>query len=338
MLNSMYSGIAGLGVNQKKLDVVGNNIANSGTTAFKSSSITFQDSLYQSVKSASSASLNLGGTNPSQVGMGVSVQAITVNYDNQGSLQPTGRPYDLAIDQTGYFVVAKGPQGGAITVDATTNAPSSTEMDVVYTRDGAFKLDSEGRLVNSSGYRVMGYAVTDGTGTSPTYADSKANAASAYVNPDAAGFKAVTTELKPIVIPETVSKGTPATDISVQSFSIEKDGLVKAVLADGSSTVLGQVAMASFNNQNGLMQNGNNTFVPSSNSGTAVIRDGKNSGKTNDNSKAYGDMCQGYLEMSNVDLASQFTDMIVATRSFQACGKVITTGDEILQDLVNLKR
>jgi len=71
MLNSMYSGISGLGANQKKLDVIGNNVANSGTTSFKSSSVTFQDSMYQSYRGASGPGLNLGGVNPSRVGMGV---------------------------------------------------------------------------------------------------------------------------------------------------------------------------------------------------------------------------------------------------------------------------
>ncbi len=77
-------------------------------------------------------------------------------------------------------------------------------------------------------------------------------------------------------------------------------------------------------------------YTPTSNSGDAIVRTGKGAAK--DNGKAYGDMIQGCLEMSNVDLAEQFTDMIVASRSFQACSKVITTGDEILQELVNLKR
>jgi flagellar hook protein FlgE len=345
----MYAGISGLNANQKKLDVIGNNIANSGTTAFKSSSVTFQDSMYQTVRSASSPSLNLGGTNPSQVGLGVSVQGINVNM-NQGSLQPTGRPLDMAVDGKGYFIVAKGPGEAAagqksVEVDEVNHTMKSDTMETYFTRDGAFKLDPNGNLLNSNGYRIMGYAVKQdvingGVTTTVTVPKYDGNLGTvdqfSYVNPDDASFVAEGTELVPLRIPESIMKGT--VEVKIQSFSIEKDGMIKAVLADGSTTALGQLAIASFNNEIGLEQVGQNMYNPSTNSGEAVLRAGKGALPANDNSKAYGDMVQGALEMSNTDLAVQFTDMIVASRSFQACSKVITTGDEILQELVNLKR
>lgn len=351
MLNSMYSGISGLGVNQKKLDVIGNNVANSGTTAFKSSSVTFQDNMYQNYRGASAPGRTLGGINPSRVGMGVSIQSITTNM-NQGSLNPTGRPYDMAIDGTGYFIVSKGDITGDITVDVNQGM-SSASMETFFTRDGSFKVDSHGNLLTTNGYRVMGYAISDGTGTSPKVAvDGKIPCD--YVDGNAKDLNANQDKLVPLTIPEVVQKpkfdkdGKPVMgadgkqvieDVRIQSFSIESDGMIKAVLADGSSAVLGQVAMASFNNNEGLQQIGNNMYTPSGNSGEALVRVGK--GVLNghqDNNKAYGSVCNGYLEMSNVDLSLQFTDMIVATRSFQACSKMITTADEILQDLVNLKR
>ncbi|MFR1708057.1 MAG: flagellar hook-basal body complex protein [Clostridium sp.] len=338
MLNSMYSGISGLGANQKKLDVIGNNVANSGTTSFKSSSVTFQDSMYQSYKGASGPGLNLGGVNPSRVGMGVSVQSIVTNMA-QGSLQPTGRPYDVAIDGTGYFIVAKGPESGTITVDADQSM-SSTNLESFYTRDGSFKVDTSGNLLNSNGYRIMGYQITDATGISP---DDKGVVN--YVDGESPALDAIQNKLVPLKIPEVVMKD--GKEVRIQGFSIENDGLIKAVLADGSTTVLGQVAMASFTNNEGLEQKGNNLYSPSANSGNPLARVGKYSseakldsygGNRTDNGKAYGQVLNGFLEMSNVDLSAQFTDMIVATRSFQACGKIITTADEILQELVNLKR
>lgn len=337
MLNSMYSGISGLGANQKKLDVIGNNVANSGTTSFKSSSVTFQDSMYQSYKGASGPGLNLGGVNPSRVGMGVSIQSIVTNMA-QGSLQPTGRPYDVAVDGTGYFIVAKGPEGGSIKVNANQSMESTT-LESFYTRDGSFKVDTSGNLLNSNGYRIMGYAISDGKGTSPV--GGKVN----YVDGESASLDAKQNELVPLKIPEVVMKDLK--EVRIQGFSIENDGLIKAVLADGSTTVLGQVAMASFTNNEGLEQKGNNMYSPSANSGNPLARVGKYSsevkldsydGDRTDNGKAYGQILNGFLEMSNVDLSAQFTDMIVATRSFQACGKIITTADEILQELVNLKR
>jgi len=330
----MYSGISGLGANQKKLDVIGNNVANSGTTSFKSSSVTFQDSMYQSYKGASGPGLNLGGVNPSRVGMGVSIQSIVTNMA-QGSLQPTGRPYDVAVDGTGYFIVAKGPEGGQITVNADQSMTSTT-LESFYTRDGSFKVDTKGNLLNSNGYRIMGYAISDGKGTSPV------GGVVNYVDGESASLNAKQNELVPLKIPEVVMK--EGKEVRIQGFSIENDGLIKAVLADGSTTVLGQVAMASFTNNEGLEQKGNNMYSPSANSGDPLARVGKyEKGKALpdgriDNGKAYGQILNGFLEMSNVDLSAQFTDMIVATRSFQACGKIITTADEILQELVNLKR
>ena len=94
--------------------------------------------------------------------------------------------------------------------------------------------------------------------------------------------------------------------------------------------------MSSFKNEVGLTDIGNNMYEPSGSSGAAIISSGKNS--ANRNSKGYGDILQGYLEMSGVDMAEQFTDMIVATKAFQAAGKTITTGDEILSEIINLKR
>ncbi len=386
MLNAMYSGISGLNANQKKLDVIGNNIANSGTTSFKGSRVTFQDSMRQSMSKATGSSLNIGGTNPKQIGMGVQLQSIDVNM-GQGNLQPTGRPLDVAIDQDGYFVVSKGPIGG--TIDLNNQFINGGEMENFFTRDGAFKLTSEGYLVTPNGYRVMGYSmntykgdtidktsiqheievelkdkdgktIEDAAGKPITVKKTVVNYIDADGNFKASGMdkdgKITDAKLIPLVIPEEVTKTVEVPKLDndnnpipgetekkevqfrIQSYSIEKDGLLKATLSDGSVTVIGQLAMASFNNTGGLEAVGQNMYNPTSNSGAAIIRTGKGVAKEVDNSKAYGDMIQGCLEMSNVDLAEQFTDMIVASRSFQACSKVITTGDEILQELVNLKR
>lgn len=379
MLNSMYSGISGLNANQKKLDVIGNNIANSGTTAFKASSVTFQDSMYQSLRASSAPSLNLGGTNPSQVGLGVSVQGINVNM-NQGSLQPTGRPYDLAIDGRGYFIVAKGPKEGKIEVNTDDFSITSDTMETYFTRDGAFKLDPSGNLLTSNGYRIMGYKVKDLNekpnatvkdletamknyndakkaletlqNQTPKLPDTDPKIVAAkksvedtskivalyddFFDANSTNLAATHGELETLKIPETINKGGEL--FRIQSFSVEKDGLIKAVLSDGSTTILGQVAMAAFNNEIGLEQVGQNMYIPSTNSGEAIVRTGKGMDPLKDNGKAYGDMIQGSLEMSNVDLAVQFTDMIIASRSFQANSKIISTGDEILQELVNLKR
>lgn len=357
MLRSMYSGISGMKVNQTKLDVIGNNIANVGTTSFKVSRVRFQDMLSQSAGKASGPALNTGGVNPKQVGLGVKLAGIdTVVY--QGMMQPTSRNLDVAVDGEGYFMVAKGPKtfdNTSLTLDANHELTGNSNLNVMYTRDGSFILDTEGNLLTSDGYRVLGYSVS-GNGMKPT--GSGAGAASAvsssidasgniiFVDADSVSGTASNLKandgLKTLRIPEKIFVGSGTGSGAIQkriiSFSIEKDGLIKGVVEGGNVAVLGQIAMASFKNPAGLEKLGGNLYLNSANSGNGVVRTGIGTDPTKDNSKGYGDMLQGMLEMSNVDLAEQFTDMIVASRAFQASGKMISTGDEILQDIINLKR
>lgn len=337
MIKSMYSGISGMNAQQKKLDVIGNNIANSGTTSFKSSSVTFQDTMRETIGRGSGPVLTLGGSNPKQIGMGVQLQSINVNT-GQGSLNPTGRPLDNAIDGNGYFIVGKGEITDKIGIDVADGTIGANDadgtMEVYYTRDGEFKRDSMGNLVTPSGYRVMGYSI----GESIVHEDGKTTVNFVDVNDKDNPVKAKEDGgLIPLVIPETITK--EGKEVRIQGYTIEKDGLIKATLEDGTTTAIGQVAMASFVNDSGLESVGQNMAVPGANSGEPIVRPGKgHDGERKGAEKAYGDIINGMLEMSNVDLAVEFTEMIVASRSFQACSKVITTGDEILQELVNLKR
>lgn len=338
MLPSMYSGISGLKANQKKLDVVGNNIANSSTTAFKSQSIKFQDSLSQNMREATGPSTNLGGTNPRQVGSGVQIAGIDTDTGT-GSLQPTNRPLDFMIDGEGYFMVAKGQTvfGDPITVDQTTHlVTDAKDMEIKYTRDGSFSRDNDGNLITSDGYRVLGYNFGNITEDTTTTDAATKKGAISFV--DANATTPTPDGLKTLVIPDYITTDTG--NKAIQRITVDK-GVVKAILSDGSVSLLGQIAMASFQNPGGLSKIGRNMYENTANSGLAVIgssADVATADPTNDNSKAFGDINQGCLEMSNVDLAQQFTDMIIASRAFQANGKIISTGDEILQDLVGLKR
>lgn len=348
MLRSMYSGITGLKANQTKLDVVGNNIANVGTTAFKSQTIRFKDSLSQTLGTSSAPGNNMGGTNPKQIGLGVQVGGISTLM-SQGNMQTTGSNLDVAIDGDGFLMVATGqlPTTNADGVDVDTATHKITNgggLSVNYTRDGSLTLDAQGNLLTTDGYRVLGYPLTDAatpsaTTTSINYAGGVATMN--YVNADVSGgVKAASDNLVPLKIPDSVvdNTTTPATTIKIRNFSIEKDGVIKATLADGRTTALGQVAMSSFKNPAGLEKLGKNLYSNGNNSGEALVRSAAGAAKADDNSAGFGAVMNGYLEMSNVDLAEQFTEMIVASRAFQANGKMITTGDEILQELVNLKR
>ena len=379
MLRCMYSGISGMKVNQQKLDVIGNNIANVGTTAFKSSRAEFTDMLYQNAGVATSPTSTKGGTNAKQVGLGAKLASID-RVMSQGNALSTGRSLDACIDGEGFFIVGNGLvdyTGSGTVVTKNGELIGGDEMSINYTRDGNFQLDDEGNLVTSDGHRVMGYPLTatqpkTGSATVPasgaaadggslsnktvtkTDIDSIEPGSAVYVDADGV-LKAASDTLQPLRIPDSVyvpadSTSTPPTKESwqkIQSFTIGKDGVITAVLANGKRTALGQVAMASFKNPAGLTALGGNMYEVSANSGAALIKTSVNVDKkadgtadtTNyDNSKGFGDMIQGCLEASNVDLTEQFTDMITATRSFQASSKMISTGDEILQTITGLMR
>lgn len=342
MLRSIYSAISGLKANQEKLDVIGNNIANVGTTAYKSQTIRFEDMISQNSSQGSGSTTNSGGVNPVQIGLGVKVAGIDT-LNTVGDMQATSRSLDVAIDGAGYFMVGKGavPASNAdgVLVNDTSHVitPNTSKMEVSYTKDGGFELDDKGNLVTSDGLRVLGYPVTDGANTTPASIDYTGNGDPTinYVNVN--GTPTAGGNLVPLVIPDSVVLADGSSS-KVQSFSIEKDGQIKAVLANNTVTVLGQIAMASFANEGGLSKVGNDQYQSTPSSGSAVVRSGIAAGTANDNSAGYGNMEQGMLEMSNVDLAQQFTDMIVASRAFQANGKVITTADDILTELIALKR
>ena len=120
-------------------------------------------------------------------------------------------------------------------------------------------------------------------------------------------------------------------NIAVTGFNIDGNGVISLTLADGTTVANhAQIATALFPNAGGLSRAGNSLFVPSGNSGAASYNGAGSNGR--------GQLNSGFLEMSNVDLATQFSNMIIAQRGFQANSRVITASDEILQDLVNLKR
>lgn len=354
MLSSMFSGISGLKANQKKLDVIGNNIANSSTTSFKSQRARFQDMISQNVGNATSATSNLGGTNPKQVGLGVQIAGIDTNTA-QGSMQSTSRALDLAIDGEGYFVVGSGPVpattsdgangvDGSFSVDPTNHSITSVGVTNSYTRDGSLTLDAQGSLLTSSGLRVYGYANADAVvDYTPGATDPTGKFTVTITNPNTSGGADANVDentLVPLVVPDSITDANGVVK-RVTQVNIGIDGVLSATIEGGVKVALGQIAMTSFKNPEGLEKVGSNNYKNTANSGAAVLKSaaqGPANTVTDDNSSAYGDVRQGMLEMSNVDLAEQFTDMIIASRAFQANGKIISTGDEILQDLVNLKR
>lgn len=332
MLPSLYSGISGLRANQQKLNVIGNNIANSSTTGFKSQSMNFQDMISQNLSDPSAPSNSTGGVNGKQSGLGVKVAGISTDFST-GSMATTNRNLDFAIDGTGYFVVGTGTvagqTSGGVGTTITNGVLGGGNIDPSYTRDGSFFLDTQGNLLTVDGHRVMGYQV--GNATINYAPDPSTQNKIGFQDANASSANAVTSKLVPLSIPDYV--GTA----KVKAFSVGSDGYITAQLSDGTTAALGQIAMVSFQNEGGLVKEGGNLYSTSANSGQPTVRSGKGD-TTNDNSGSYGKIAQGMLEMSNVDLAQQFTDMIIASRAFEANGKIITTDDEILQTLIGLKR
>ena len=464
MMRSLFSGVAGLQNHQVRMDVLGNNIANVNTTGFKKGRVNFQDLLYQQMSGASRPNGEVGGVNPKEIGLGMSIASVDTIH-TQGSLQTTGVMTDLALQGNGFFVTKKGES-------------------TLYTRAGAFGLDRDGRLVNpGTGYRVQGWLakvvngqeilstsgqlddlvipvgskdpakatsrvdlacnldkrtveIPEGAGadtvergtwrveekiydsfgmahvlrTEFRKAVGQPNAwqATVSVDPEAATPTNAAVSLgaqQPAGAGNTftvtfdnngllrrvadgqgnLSPETGALDLGVSfdvqgaaaagggptrqsfrlalgnvgsatstvtqmaersstkvfqqdgytmgyldTFKIDQTGQVTAVYSNGSNRVIGQMALASFTNPNGLEKVGETNFVQSNNSGMANVGPSGIAGK--------GKIIAGTLEMANVDLAEQFTDMIVTQRGFQASSKTIQTSDQMLQELLTLKR
>lgn len=148
MMRSLFSGVSGLKTHQTKMDVIGNNIANVNTVAYKSSSVTFNALMSQTTQRASgpNALTGTGGVNARQIGLGVKMGAINTQIGGQGSAQSTGNPFDIMITGSNFFVVSDGSNN-------------------YFTRDGSFYVDAAGNLaMTSTGYNVMGWQVDEETG------------------------------------------------------------------------------------------------------------------------------------------------------------------------------
>lgn len=463
MMRSLYAGVSGMQNHQTRLDVIGNNVANVNTTGFKRGRVNFQDMISQQMSGAASPTTEVGGVNPKEVGLGVTVAAIDTVF-TQGNLQTTGVSTDVAIQGNGFFVMKNGEES-------------------FYTRAGAFSLDSEGTLVNpANGMRVQGWMADEINGqmvlqtagstedliipvgskdpakatenvnfacnlnkntpeilegaspediargtwsTEQKIYDSFGNEhmlnvsftrvvgnpnqwqATVVIDPDMAEesqtrvglnttdgqentflinfdntgtLQSVTDSAGNLTNPEgqivlqtsfnviganpdedgnptrqtlninlgtigsqkntiTQSASTSSTKAFYQdgytmgyldNFKIDSSGIITGVYSNGTNRTIGQIALATFANQGGLEKAGDNTYVESNNSGMANIGTSGIAGK--------GSMLAGALEMSNVDLTEQFTDMIVTQRGFQASSKTITTADTLLETVMNLKR
>ena len=398
MLRSLYAGISGLRAEQTMLDVTSNNIANVNTVGFKSSNVHFEDTLSQTLQAAGLAQSYKAGTNPSQIGLGVRVADIATSL-TQGSQQTTGNNLDTMISGDGYFTSKIGSQN-------------------LYTRNGSFHFDAQGRLSTAEGGLVQGWTAVNGTvntGVTPSTimlsqtAVTKAtmtqkatvtgnipsdNVGATPFSRDITVYKADgTAKTLNIRFAPTGTAGqwgytasddgtgtvtatgtltsdangkltaaatsTPATidgitlDFSgmtgyaslntttiasqdgnkagtLLSYSMGSDGTLTGTFSNGDTVPLARLAVSTFTNPAGLMKAGDTSYTESINSGNAKLGVAGADG--------YGSIVAGALEASNVDLSQEFTNLIVAQRGFQANARIITTSDEVLQELTQLKR
>jgi flagellar hook protein FlgE len=247
--------------------VIGDNIANVNTTAYKSSELSFATLINQSV----------GGFTGQEIGSGVLTGDLRYDW-NQGTIQKTSSPFDMAIAGNGYFKVMDGK-------DSFNSKP-------YYTRDGqfSFKIDPTGEttdyyLMTDSGQYVQG------------------------VN-------------GPIAYPAD----------TYDSITVDDNGVYWGVDSAGVKTELGQIQIFDVQDSSVMAKTNNNLYVKT----TDDISDPLKIGNPGEN--GLGAVETSSLEMSNVDIAKEFVNMITAQRAFSANSKVITTSDEILQELVNIKR
>ena len=413
MLTSFYTALSGIGANSQSINVIGNNLANINTTAYKGSRTNFAEML-------GGISYSADG-NPIQPGLGAVCAGISPMF-NQGSIQTTGRSTDVAMSGNGFFIV-------------------STGTGYAYTRAGNFGFSGTGELINSDGFSVVGYmagggiinanaplspitiqgsrnlppratttlgitanldsqATTDSsfstavqvfdslglahtvtftfTKTGPTSWSYDATIPASNTDdvatdpPVSIGTGAFTFNSQGVLIdpPDnatlsitgladgaadmdiifevydpsgnprfTGNSGASATSSvsqdgyassTLRDVAIDGNGVIRGIFDNGQVNPLAQLAVANFNNPEGLLKFTGSTFVKAASSGEPSVGTARTGGRGTVNGSS--------LELSNVDIAEQFTSLIIAQRGFQANSRVISTTDELYQESINLKR
>jgi len=262
MMQSLYTAATGMLSMQNQIDVTSNNIANVNTIGFKKSRAEFADLMYNVMEYAGTSTSDTTKS-PTGIEVGLGSRPTSVNkIFSEGSLKQTDNQLDIAITGKGFFKL---------------ELPDGTE---VYSKNGAFKLDQDGTIVNSDGYTLIPQIV---------------------VPPDAT------------------------------SISIGTDGTVTVVQpGQTQATQVGQIQTTNFINPAGLHSMGDNLYLETDASGQAV--DGI------PGVDGLGTLRQGFVELSNVELVVELTDLITGQRAYDSNSKIITASDEMLQTVNNLKR
>lgn len=260
MINTLNTAATGMTAQSRQIETVSNNLANADTTSFKKSRTDFQDLLYHNLQ-APGAATSATTQNPTgvQIGVGVKVSG-NVRDHSDGTLRPTQRDLDVAIEGNGLLAVQK-PNG-----------------ELAYTRDGSLRLGAEGRIETASGY--------------------------------------------PVVPEIQIPPGS-------KDVSISFDGRVQVRNEQNQIEEIGQLQLTNFANVSGLMAEGGNLYSATPASGAPIPGTPMDAG--------YGRVFQGYLEASNVNPTVEMTDMIKAQRMYELNSKVISTADQMMSALTNVR-
>lgn len=306
MVRSMFSGISGLRAHQQKMDVIANNIANVNTYGYKAGRVTFKESIYQTTSASSDGNDIYGGSNPSQIGYGSQIGTVDLMFSS-GAYSPTDSATDCMIDGQGFFIV--GQKGLTIEVKEDDPEATMTEMSkTLLSRVGNFAFDGDGFLVDGNNNVVYGYADPKDTSHIKPIRIQYVDKDGAVVGYDEAG----------------------AGPMKLKNITISQTGEIIGTDNSGKSVTVGMVAIANVPNANALEKTQGPYYTIRSNTGY-VTPYPPGEGTT-------GTILSNGLELSNVDLAKEFSEMITTQRGFQANTKIITVTDEMLQELVNIKR
>ena len=339
MLRAMDSAVAGLRAHQNKMDVVGHNIAHVNTFGFKAQTYTFKEAMYQTSTSSTGGTTTAAGANAAQYGYGSLMG--TIGVDMTASTPTYVGGFNASISGDGFFMVRKMKTNVAVDGgDASAITESIKGGDFLYTRVGQFTLDSNGYVVDGDKNFVYGFMpkADDNTAVDATKlvplrmpiayekaADGTITVTFSDNNYDTTGTNAALLS-KGV---EINSAGEITVKLQYDTGKIDPD--TQEPIMDSAVVSLGKLAIATFQNPNGLNKAGGNYYTTSS---------GDNSGAVSATVCGGGtpDLMTGYVEASNVDLAKEFSDMITTHRGFQSNTKMITVSDEMLSDLVAMKR
>lgn len=312
MIRSMFAAVSGLRTHQNRMDVISNNIANVNTYGFKAGRATFKESIYQNMYNSSEGNDVMGGQNPSQVGYGSQIGSISVNHA-PGNYEPTGFGTDCMINGNGYFLV--GPKNAG--EEGVLNTEDESQVSQLkLTRVGAFTVDGDGYLVDENRNVVYGFQPESAVPGTNLY------------DPEQEVLVPLRLPLESLEFPEGDETDEPMLNLS--QIAIDANGILSGTADDGTVYKIGSVAVCNVPNPNALEKVGDSYYQIRNNTGFCrafVAGEGTT-----------GTLITGGLEMSTTNLATEISNMIIAQRGFQANSKMITVSDEMLQELISMKR